>query len=94
MGKKVLHKHKKQKIEDENMPKKPASSYFYFLSIRRNQLKEEKPDLKNNELVLELGRDWNSLNDVQKLVFEKLAQADRVRYERELEIYNNEKKAE
>lgn len=78
---------KTKQFVDPNAPKRHASSYFYFLSVRRNELKEEQPNLKNNELVLELGRDWNALSDVQKLVFEKLSEADRIRYEREFEEY-------
>ena len=80
-------KKRKQKIVDPNAPKKPASSYFYFLSIRRNKLKLERPDLSHNESVIHLSKEWNCLTEPQKLVFEKLAEADRIRYEREYEEY-------
>jgi len=98
MGKKIASSSKKQdskkrkgkskELQDPNAPAKPTSSYFFFLSIRRKQLKQENPELSNQESVLILGREWASLSEIQKLVFEKLAEADRVRYEKEMEIYN------
>ena len=58
--------------------------------VRRNQVKEEKPSFSNTEIVIQLGRDWNNLTETQKLVFEKLSEADRKRYEQEITIYKRD----
>lgn len=83
----MVKKASKKKIVDPNAPRKPASSYFFFLQVRRNKLKKEKPELSHNESVIYLGKEWDLLNKVQKLVFERLSEADKIRYEKECKEY-------
>lgn len=81
---------KKKVIKDPKAPKKPTCAYFFFQIVRRNQLKEEYPNLTNTEVVIQLGKDWNSLTDLHKLPFEKLSEADKYRYDTEMEKYRLE----
>lgn len=92
-NKKLKHTNKSskkaKKLVDPNEPRKPTSAYFFFQMVRRNQVKQEKPSFSNTEVVVQLGKDWNNLTDIQKLVFEKLSEADRKRYEKEINIYKS-----
>lgn len=91
MAKRIKLKPKKsKKYIDPLAPKKPTCAYFFFQVIRRPQVKVEYPLLSNTEIVIQLGKDWNQLTDIQKLPFEKLAEADRIRYERDYEKYITE----
>lgn len=90
MAKRIKDKKKKKSIVDPNAPKKPTCAYFFFQIIRRPQVKEERPYLTNTEVVIQLGKDWNVLTNLQKLPFEKLAEADKIRYERDLEVYRKD----
>lgn len=83
----MVKKISRKKEIDPNAPRKPASSYFFFLQVRRNKLKQERPELTHNESVIYLGKEWDMLNKVQKLVFERLSEADKIRYERECAEY-------
>jgi len=90
MVRKNKDKKKKKAITDPNAPKKPTCAYFFFQIIRRPQVKEERPYLTNTEVVIQLGKDWNILTNLQKLPFEKLAEADKIRYEKDLEVYRKD----
>ena len=91
MAKTTKDKKKKNKAPvDPNAPKKPTCAYFFFQIVRRPQVKAERSNLSNTEVVIQLGKDWNILTDMQKLPFEKLAEADKVRYEREMDTYYKE----
>lgn len=87
----MVKKTSKKKVpKDPNAPKKPTCAYFFFQIVRRNQLKDEYPNLTNTEVVIQLGKDWNSLTDLHKLPFEKLSEADKARYDMEMEQYRLE----
>lgn len=60
--KEAFPKKKKRKTpESENLPKgpkKPLSPFFHYQADRRSQLKVEKPELNNKEIVSLMSQEW------------------------------------
>ncbi|UKK01217.2 high-mobility-group protein [Theileria orientalis] len=80
----------KRTKKDPNAPKRALSSYMFFAKEKRNELIKENPELAKDVATVGklVGAAWNSLDDSEKAPYEKLAEADRERYEREkLEYY-------
>jgi len=74
---------KKKKKRDPTAPKMPTSAYFYFANELRAQLKTENSELSITEFAKEAGKRWRELDAESKAKYEKLAAADKERYERE-----------
>ncbi len=53
----------------------------------REQTVAENPNLKITEVAKLLGAQWGTLTDKQKVRFEKMAEQDKIRYQREMEDY-------
>lgn len=64
-------------------PKKACSSYIYFTIEIRPQVKAENPNMSNSEIMSEMGRLWKLATDEIKQTYQKLADADKQRYETE-----------
>ena len=67
------------------------SAFFFYISSRRGQLKAQKPDLGNTEIVKLMGDEWKAMTNDAKSKYEKLASDDKARYEKELAAYNAKK---
>lgn len=78
----------KKKKRDPNAPKRSLSAYMYFSTEMRPIVKEESPSASFQDIGKILGQRWNSLSAEEKLPFEQKAQADKARYEQEMEGYN------
>lgn len=88
-GARRTHKRKKK---DPNAPKRNKSPYIIFTEVfRDNVTKELKAKLGSEftykEVLKELGRRWNILNEGEKEQFKILAAEDKKRYEAEIAIY-------
>ena len=86
--KKLFKKAKSKK--DKNAPKKNSSAYIFFCNDKRPEVKEDHPELKNNEILKELGLLWKKFKDekpkeVKK--YEKKAADDKERYQEEMKNY-------
>jgi hypothetical protein len=86
--KKIFKKTKAKK--DKNAPKKNSSAYIFFCNDKRPEVKEKHPELKNNEILKELGLLWKKFkdekpNEVKK--YEKKAADDKERYQDEMKNY-------
>jgi hypothetical protein len=46
-----------------------SGSYMIFCSENRDKIKEEMPELKNTEVMVELGKRWQLLTDEEKVVY-------------------------
>lgn len=55
-----------KKPKDPNAPKRPASSYLLFQNEVRQQLKDEHPNLPNNELLSLIAKMWKDMPREQK----------------------------
>jgi len=60
-----------------------------FCKARRAQLKEEHPELPFGQLGAKLGEIWRNLGPEDKKPYEDQAAADRERYRKEMEQYQN-----
>ena len=67
----------------ENRPKKPLTAFFIYQREVRREITKSQPNLKPPQVAKEASRLWKALEPKQKSKYEKLAVADRARYQRE-----------
>ncbi|KAK4295500.1 hypothetical protein Pmani_031938 [Petrolisthes manimaculis] len=75
--------------KDPNKPKRALSAFFYYANDERANVRAANPDFSVGEVAKELGRQWGELTDTGKLKFEKQAEEDRARYDRDMTIYRS-----
>ncbi|KAI9097363.1 high mobility group box domain-containing protein [Phlyctochytrium arcticum] len=73
--------------KDPNAPKKPMSAFFFYSKENRERIKQENPDITFGLIGRQLGEEWRGLDATQKSTYEKKAEADKSRYERDLAAY-------
>ena len=66
-------------------PKKPLAPYFIFMGETRQTVKAENPDASSTDLCALLGQKWRSLPPDARANYEKRAEDDRARYQKEHE---------
>ena len=89
--KKAVRKTKKVKVEKTG-PKKNKSSYMFFCVDERENIKKEKSELNNKEIVVELGARWKQLKETDQdrlKYYEKLAAEDKERYAHEKQLVSS-----
>ena len=76
---------KKPKKVKKTGPKKACSAYIFFTSKNRTTNKATMPETTTNqELFSEIGRQWKSLTDEQKIPYNQQAAEDKLRYNKEM----------
>ena len=65
-------------------PKRPSSSYMFFNTIFVKKAREQDPELKNSDAFKLAGQKWKEMSDEEKAVYEKMADADKVRHEKQV----------
>lgn len=83
---------KSKKTNDNDSLKKNKSSYMFFCIDERSNIKTEKPELNNKEIVIELGSRWNELkqnNQERFKHYDNLALKDKERYLNEKNLKNS-----
>lgn len=73
--------------KDPNKPKRALSAFFFYANDERANVRAVNPDFSVGEVAKELGRQWNELGEGAKVKYEKLAEEDRARYDREMTAY-------
>ncbi|XP_068203422.1 high mobility group protein DSP1-like [Palaemon carinicauda] len=73
--------------KDPNKPKRALSAFFFYANDERPRVRAANPDFSVGEVAKELGRQWNELTEGEKHKYEKQAEADRARYDRDMQIY-------
>ena len=89
-----------KKYKDKNKPKKCKSCYIYFCDYNRKIIEQKYPNIKNKELMTQIGLEWkevkaNRKDELKK--YEDLATKDKERYMSEMDIFKksiNDKKDE
>lgn len=78
---------KRKTIEQKKQTKKKKaiSAYLYFCNAHREQVKALYPDMKMVEIQRMLAEKWKQSSEVLKVPFEKQAEADREKYNSEIE---------
>ena len=82
-----MSKGKKKEKKDSNAPKRALSPFLLYTMERRPELKKERPDLNNKQILSEMGQEWNKMNDQEKKKYLQKAEEDKKRYEKEKAIY-------
>jgi len=80
-------------------PKKNKSSYMFFCEEERKKIKEDRPELGNKDIVVELGVRWKQLKEDESRKDEfdeytKLAEKDKERYLKEKQVSTEKKESE
>jgi len=75
-------------IKDINRPKKASTAYILFSNDMRQQVKASNPEMKSNQLMVELGRLWKLLSDEEKAVYNTKFEEEKARYAQEMASYS------
>ena len=84
---------KRKPVVDENAPKKPQSSFFHFSHDARERIKKDNPEIKQTEILKQVGAEWKALGETERKKWEEKAKADKERYETEMANYKPGKPA-
>lgn len=76
-----------KKSKDSNAPKRPSSAFILYMNDNRDRIKKSNPDASFGELSKIGGAEWAGVKPVVKAKYEKLAEADKARYQKALETY-------
>ena len=93
MVKKFLCEPVKMKaLKDPNKPKRAKSAYLFYCDDHRQKIldtmRKKKKKVNIADVSKQLGAKWGGLSDAAKAPYEAKAQADRERYQEEMEQYN------
>lgn len=72
-----------KKTKDPNAPKRNMTAFFLWMQVNRERLK--KPGMSVSDVAKAAGLEWSKI--VDKTEWEKRAENDKKRYERELAEY-------
>ena len=76
-------KKERKSKKEEGAPIRSKSSYLHFCLSERENIKKENLDLKNTQIIAELGSRWSKLKETSPEIFqqfEKIALQDKERY--------------
>ena len=89
-----MGKGKKKEKKDSNAPKRAITAFFFFQSERRPELKKEKPELDNKQIISEMSAEWKKMTEKEKKKYVDKAEEDRKRYEKEKAAYDAKNSSE
>ncbi|KAJ3056164.1 FACT complex subunit [Rhizophlyctis rosea] len=78
---------KEKKEKDANAPKRFANSFMIFSNEKRAEVKASDPNMDIKDVSRKLGQMWKDMALEDKEKYEKLAQQDRARYDKEMAVY-------
>ncbi|ORZ39441.1 high mobility group box domain-containing protein [Catenaria anguillulae PL171] len=78
----------KKAAKDPNKPKRPMTAFFIFSGEHRDEVKKANPDLKVGQIAKVLGERWRALSDAEKAKYQVKVDAEKKRYDAEMEAYN------
>eukprot|EP00357_Protocruzia_adherens_P022439 CAMPEP_0114994314 /NCGR_PEP_ID=MMETSP0216-20121206/13053_1 /TAXON_ID=223996 /ORGANISM="Protocruzia adherens, Strain Boccale" /LENGTH=377 /DNA_ID=CAMNT_0002358127 /DNA_START=103 /DNA_END=1236 /DNA_ORIENTATION=- len=73
----------KKKNQEPQKPKRGLSAYMLYAKEVRDKVCGEFPELKTPDIMREIGRRWNNLDDEDKKTYQEQAEIDKERYKRE-----------
>lgn len=73
--------------KDENAPKRPQTGYFVFMNEERSKISDEHPDMKNTQVIIEVGKRWKNLGEEGKKPYNDRASENSEKYKKEVEAY-------
>ena len=78
---------KSRRKRDPAAPKRGCSAYIFYCKDARLEIKRVDPEMKSTDITKEMGRRWKLLSEKDKKSYEKLAKADKTRFEDEMKEY-------
>lgn len=78
-------------MKDPHAPKKPLSGYMMFCNDKRQDLKNDKPELSMTDCAKHLGAMWKALDEEQKKEYKIQAAAEKEKY---TELHDEYKKTD
>ena len=75
--------------KDPNHPKRSRSSFMFFCQETRSKVVAKHPDYALGSVSKELGKLWKALSEKKRDKYRRLSEADKKRYEEQMETYNN-----
>jgi len=85
-GDEVMRKRKRAK-KDPNAPKRALSAFFFFSNEKRQEVQQSHPEWKVGQIAQELGRNWKSITESDREIYDKKAHNDKERYAEEMRLY-------
>jgi hypothetical protein len=82
-------KKKAKKKKDPNAPKRNQSSFFLYSNATRNDVKAANPEAKFGEIAQIISRHFKALPEEERAYWDEKAAQDKVRYQRDMEVYNS-----
>lgn len=76
-----------KKEKDPNAPKRPTTSYIFYMKEKRDSVVAENPSATLGEVGKTVGAMWSALSAAEKKPYEELAAKDKKRYEAETKAY-------
>jgi len=76
-----------KKKKDPNAPKRAQTAWIIYSTENRPRLKAENPDLSFGDCAKILSDEFKQLPEKDRAKYEKLAEDDKLRYQREMESY-------
>lgn len=70
--------------------KKPVCAYSLFVKDYRKIIHDKHPELPHVEIMKLISQAWKTLGQAERLKYEALAQKDKIRYNRDQELFNKE----
>eukprot|EP00092_Neocalanus_flemingeri_P003879 GFUD01004176.1.p1 GENE.GFUD01004176.1~~GFUD01004176.1.p1 ORF type:complete len:189 (+),score=70.05 GFUD01004176.1:95-661(+) len=83
---------KRKAVKDPNAPKRNCTAFIFFSTDKRTKVKEANPDFGIGDIAKELGKQWADIDPKVKSKYEKQAEDDKIRYEKEKTEYDEQKK--
>lgn len=72
-------------------PKGAITAFNYFSMMERGAVTAQSPDRATNEVNALLGRLWKNMTKAQRAPYQHHADADRQRYDEEMQLYRSER---
>ena len=80
-------KKKRKKVKDPHAPKRPLSAYLLFCAEYRQSVVDANPSAPPTEMMKKLSQMWGDAPAQTKAKFQKMNQNDKLRFQREMAIY-------
>jgi proteasome lid subunit RPN8/RPN11 len=78
------------RMRNKDHPRAPCNAYIYFMKANRASIVLANPGLVNHDYVKLIGVLWNETASEDRVEYEKLAAADKIRYETEMVVFEAE----
>ncbi|OMJ79049.1 hypothetical protein SteCoe_20994 [Stentor coeruleus] len=69
-------------------PKKPLSAFMIFSIEKRQDVAQEHPEFRANDILKTIALMWKNMSDDEKHVYNQLQKEGRQAYEQEIAVYN------